>query len=264
MATHPDLAILPGSGPGAAACTWRGLGQAGDLDLDFRAADRPGLVSAVLSACAAPPLDDPETVWRLSCAARIGGLLAVHAATDGVAAVDLHFACPACDMGLEAALPVAALMKLARAAEAAPETDLALPGGHVRLRRPTGADQRAWRRAAPADPAAARAAILGRLVVAGHLAEADIPAAEEALAAFDPLPAFALDATCPDCGTRADIAADLEAILLDLLARAQDRMLTEIDALARRFGWTEAEILAVPAWRRRRYLALSEEAAEWP
>ena len=70
-----------------------------------------------------------------------------------------------------------------RAAEAAPETEVAAAGGPMRLRRPTGGDQRAWRRAAPADPDAARAAILSRLVVAGRLAPEDVTAAEAAATA---------------------------------------------------------------------------------
>lgn len=264
MVTRADLAIVPGSAPGRPPCTWRALGRAGDLDLDFASADRPRLVSSVLLACAEPPLDDPETVWRLSCAARIGGLLAVVAETDGLDALELQLACPDCGAGLEVALPVAALLALARAAEATAETGLRLASGPVRLRRPTGADQRTWRQASPADPAAARETILASLVTAGTPEPAEFAEVEAALQVFDPLPAFEIDVTCPDCAARSDVPVDLEAVLLARLARARDDLLAEVDALARRYGWTEAEILAVPPWRRRRYRAIAGRAEGWP
>jgi hypothetical protein len=37
--------------------------------------------------------------------------------------------------------------------------------------------------------------------------------------------------------------------------------MAEVDTIARAYGWTEAEILALPADRRRRYLALAGSGA---
>ena len=39
---------------------------------------------------------------------------------------------------------------------------------------------------------------------------------------------------------------------------AQDRLIEEVHALARAYGWTEVEAMAMAPWRRARYLALIE------
>ena len=114
----------------------------------------------------------------------------------------------------------------------------------------------------PTSPAEAETAILASLLVDGTLDPADKPAAAEALQVFDPLSCFELDVSCPTCAVQADIPVDLEAVLLSALARAQTRLIVQVDRLARRYGWSEAEILAVPDWRRRRYLALEDQG--WP
>jgi hypothetical protein len=97
------------------------------------------------------------------------------------------------------------------------------------------------------------------LLVGGTLAPADKAAAGEVLQSFDPLSCFELDVACPTCGTQADIPVDLESVLLSEFASAQTRFIVQIDQLARRYGWNEGEILAIPEWRRRRYLALEDD-----
>jgi hypothetical protein len=265
MAARPDLAIIPGHRTSGPALAWRGFGQPRDLDVDFAMADRPALVTAVLACCAEPPAADEEEFWRLTLAARIGGLLAVEAATSGTEVLPLTFHCPhpACREPMEAELPMQQLMALAQEAEASAETTVEVGRGEsVRLRRPCGIDQRVWRRRAYSDAAAAEAALLASLVVAGTLVPENRAKAAAALAAFDPLSCFELDVTCPACSRQADIPVDLEAVLLGALAQAQRRMIAEVDRLARRYGWSETEILAIPAWRRRRYLALDGDG--WP
>ena len=267
MSIQADLAIVPGFRAARPALAWRALSGAGDLDLEFTQADRPRLVTEVLAACADPPLgeDEGELIWRLSLAARIGGLLAIQARTAGTDTLPLTFGCPdpECRERMEVSLPIPDLMAMAREAEQSAETEAALPsGGSLRLRRPTGVDQRLWRQAAHADYDDAERAVLNTLVVGGTLDAADTPAVAEALAEFDPLSCFELDVTCPDCSKRANVPVDLEAVLLGALAREQDRILDTVDRLARRYGWSEAEILAIPPWRRQRYLA--REDAGWP
>jgi hypothetical protein len=267
MSAQRDLAIVPGFRSDRDVFAWRGLGQQGDLDLAFQSTDRPRLVTQVLAACADParPEGEEEAPWRLSLAARVGGLIAIHAATTGLDDLPLTLRCPEPDCGepMEVVLPVPALLDLAREAEQCAETSVDLAAsGALRLRRPTGADQRLWRRATYADPSAAEAAVLASLLVDGALDPADQAAAAEALRAFDPLSCFELDVTCPTCRIRADIPVDLEAVLLAALARAQTRLIAQVGRLARRYGWSEAEILAIPDWRRRRYLSLDDDG--WP
>lgn len=268
MSARTDLANVPGFKTGRAAFAWRGIGQVRDLDIDFASRDRPALVTRVLASCAEPPVEEDglEAIWRLSLAARVGGLLAVHAATTGADELPLAVHCPHedCGEGMEVALPVAALLALAQEAEGASETEVeaAGSGAALQLRRPCGTDQRIWRQAAYDDAEAAQAAVLDSLVVGGSVAPEDRAAVAEAMVAFDPLSCFELDVTCPECARQADIPVDMEAVLLASLARSQGQTIADVDRLARRYGWSEAEVLAVPAWRRRRYLALDGDG--WP
>ncbi|WP_209425155.1 hypothetical protein [Pararhodobacter sp. SW119] len=258
MAARSDLSILPG-GTGA-ALRFRALGRVEDLDIDFAAPDRPRLVTTVLACCAEPP-QEAGTVIALTLAARIGGLLAVWTAGNCIDTLEFRLRCPVgtCGADLEAAVPVDALMELARTAE----TTRGLSRADLTLRRPTGADQRRWRAAMPCDDP--EAAILASLLESGTLpttqeARDDLA---EALAEFDPLPAFSVAARCPDCGAEATHPIDLEGALLDRLAADQSRLFTEIDTLARRYGWRDIDILAMPARRRARYLRIAETAEGW-
>jgi len=246
--------IVPGFRAGRDVFVWRGV-EAAALDLDFGSSDRPTLVTDVLATCAEPPATEAERedLWRLSLAARVGGLLAVLASTTGSDALDRAVRCPGCDEDLEVSLPVAVLLELARGAEACTETVVDTPDGPVRLRRPRGSDQRAWRQGRHTDP---ETAVLASLVVTGTTRAPEV--IDEALAAFDPLTCFDLDVSCPACGLRSDVPLDLEATLLADLARAQARTIGDVAALAHRYGWSEAEALAVPAWRRRVYLDLAD------
>ena len=155
---------------------------------------------------------------------------------------------------MEFSLPVNRLLDLARNAEAQPETVVDTPDGPVTLRRPRGSDQRAWQQGQPDD---VEAAVLATLVVAGPVTEVTV--LDSALVEFDPLTCFELDLTCPSCGMPSAVPMDLEAALLAELARAQTRTIREVAEFARRFGWSETEIVAVPAWRRRIYLDLDRE-----
>jgi len=267
MSVRTDLSIVPGFKAGRTAFAWRGIGRVRDLDIDFASNNRPALVTRVLANCAAPPVEEDgfEEIWRLSLAARVGGLLVVHAATTGADELPLTLGCPHqdCGEGMEVALPVAALLDLAQEAEEASEIEVAMEDSRaVRLHRPCGTDQRMWRQVGYEDAAAAQAAVLDSLVVGKSLAPEDRERVSEAFAAFDPLSCFELDVICPECDRQSNIPVDLEAVLLTSLSRAQGRIIADVHRLARRYGWSEAEIAALPEWRRRRYLALDGDG--WP
>ncbi|MGD6978862.1 MULTISPECIES: hypothetical protein [Citricoccus] len=231
-----------------APVVWEGLESAG-LDLDFSTADIPSLVTIILAACAVPPgCGEPEDIWGLSLSARIGGLLSVLVSTTATEDLELTMRCAACDEDMEIVLPVGRLIELARRAAEESETVVATPDGPVRLRRPRGSDQRAWRQARPADP---EASVLATLVLEGSPKRTAL--IDEALAGFDPLTCFELDVTCPSCGVRANVDLDLEITVLGELSRVHYRTIQDVAVLARRYGWSEPEVLAIPAWRRRLY-----------
>ncbi len=85
-----------------------------------------------------------------------------------------------------------------------------------------------------------------------RFAPADIDRIDDALEALSPDATDMLEGTCPSCGTRTRSRIDS---LTGIVPRVQDA-LAEVHRLATAYGWSEAEILALPSTRRRRYLAL--------
>jgi len=83
-----------------------------------------------------------------------------------------------------------------------------------------------------------------------------IEAISRAMLEADPAAEITLRLTCPACGHQWDLLFDIaEFFWTEISAQAQ-RLLREIDALARAYGWTEREILSLPAQRRQTYLEL--------
>jgi hypothetical protein len=71
--------------------------------------------------------------------------------------------------------------------------------------------------------------------------------------ACDPCAEITFRTACAECG--ADLAGVLDplALLLDAMDR-EGGIMAELDRIARAYHWSEPEILALPAHRRRRYL----------
>lgn len=230
----------------------------GDLDTDFTARP-PFLVTDLLGRCAALTDDD---AWDMPVGARIEALvdLAILSASRPLA---IGLRCPGeqCHEALEIELEAGEL----RAACAGRERDcVSVPVGERRmqLRRPTGRDQRAWLGTTWPDPDTARAGMLACLLdaSAGESLDASLlPSLEAELSNIDPLVDFALRVACPACGRTSEHATDLEQHALAALRGIHERMFASVARLATRFHWTEAEIFALPPWRRERYLALTED-----
>lgn len=92
--------------------------------------------------------------------------------------------------------------------------------------------------AAPALPAPLRAAL------------------EQALEQADPLGDASLALDCPECGQAWAAALDLADWTWREVELWAGRLLGEVHGLASAYGWTEAEVLALPPRRRARYLEL--------
>jgi hypothetical protein len=228
---------------------------AGDLAADFAHGDRPALVTLLLDACA--PV--PGGWWPRTVGERTAALLALLRATERRDTLPVTLRCPACGSPFEVELDHDALAALA-SAPAPAQVRLDRDGaGPLVLRLPTGEDLRAWRRLVPAPtPRDAVEPVLERLAVAGTPRMGDGPAAAAALAEADPLVAFGVACDCPSCAAAVEPGIDLEGLALRQLAARQHGLLHEVHTLASRYGWTEAEILAVPPARRARYLDLIE------
>lgn len=237
----------------------RPFGAAEDLDLEFAGADRPTLATALLARCAGGGSD---RWWAQSAGARIAALLHLYARDSGNDRVELSARCvhAGCDETFAFELPLGALA----AHPPMPATvGVILAGGRrVTLRQPIGRDLARWRLARPATRAQAMRLMLDDLLVEGAPGpdEALSPEQEltisEAIAARDPLVALTVGADCPACGRAQDVAVDAEGLALRHFARRQQAMLRDVHRLARSYGWSERQIMALPAARRASYLAL--------
>ena len=120
---------------------------------------------------------------------------------------------------------------------------------------------------ATGEPGAARRLLLERSVIdaegeggkvsADALPETVVAAVEAALVAMDPPAVPEINLTCPDCATRWAAVLDVAALLWEEVEVWARRILGEVDALARAYGWREVDILALTPWRRRAYLDMA-------
>jgi hypothetical protein len=77
--------------------------------------------------------------------------------------------------------------------------------------------------------------------------------------ALDPQAEALLDTTCPFCGASVTAALDATAFLSEEVARRGRYVLAEVHVLASTYGWSERDLLAMTAERRRTYLQLIDE-----
>lgn len=186
-------------------------------------------------------------------------------------------ACPACGDLLEVSLPPQDLLGTG-GAPAAGDGEVDEAGGEstfrrgsleLRLRLPTSADVLAAE--AAGDETEALRTIVGRCVVAAErdgrrlspeelstveLTEEVLAAAGEHLVSLDPLAETLLDLGCAACGHRWTQILDVPDLFFAEIGSQAKRLLREVALLARGYGWSEADILALSPWRRRFYLEL--------
>ena len=76
------------------------------------------------------------------------------------------------------------------------------------------------------------------------------------MAASDPLAEVLIALRCPECGASFDADLDPIGFVWTDLEVSAERTLRDVDELARAYGWTEDEILSLPASRRSAYLSI--------
>ena len=161
--------------------------------------------------------------------------------------------CPRCAARVELDLDLDRMQAEATPAELAL---VRMKGGTLRLRPPTTRDIAR----VLAGPASGRVEALVRRcaldLLPDPLPPALVEAASVALHEADPDAEIVLTLTCPDCGTAWDAPFDIAACLWGDILLAARRLLHEVHHLATAYGWSEAEILAVPPRRRREYLLI--------
>ena len=84
-------------------------------------------------------------------------------------------------------------------------------------------------------------------------------AVSRAMSAADPQADVVLGLTCPGCANSWAAPFDIAGFLWAEIHGWVSRLLRDVDQLARTYGWTEADILALSPTRRRLYLELSRQ-----
>lgn len=184
-------------------------------------------------------------------------LLALHERLRGPR-LEVRADCPRCaaQVQLELATPELLATKPGR-----PESVLVHGDRLVTWRSPTPEDLIAV--AGSVDgPSALAARCLSVTTADGTPVEVDDldpavgPLVDDLVAEADPLAEIVAVVTCPDCAL--DLEVDLDPVVLVWaeVEAAAHRLLHEVDVLARAYGWTQADVLALGERRRAAYLSL--------
>lgn len=196
---------------------------------------------------------------------RDAALLEIRRATFGDRLAS-RTTCPRCGCELEFELDAGAL----RAHGTGPQGDqtivLQQGGAHISVRTPTSSDLLAVETLGSSQ--AIETALWKRCVVAHdehgaaldpeQLTAAQRDAVETALEDADCGMDLRIDLECRACATRWETAYDIARVLwLEIVQHARG-VLHHVHQLARRYGWTERDVLSLGQRRREMYLALAE------
>lgn len=251
------------------------------LDVWERGRSCGPLEQAALLLAAAHPALAPGQLGRMPVGRRDALLLALRAATFGPRIASVA-ACPACGDQLELAFDHADL-RLDEGAGARGNEDtyedgygggdegayrFELDGYALRFRCVNSDDLAAL---AAADSPSARLVLLGRCVLearrgqggagapvaVAHLPAHVLDAVEQRMAQADPGADLRLGVECPACRHRWQAGFDIVSYFWTELESWACRLLREVHALARAYGWSERDILALSPFRRRCYLDMA-------
>jgi len=210
----------------------------------------------------------PDDAWRMSIGDRdrVVAELQRHCFGDRVSSVAR---CGSCDGSFEIEFSLSALIERQTdghppaSAEARGPDDhgfYTVPAGG-RFRLVTAEDERALL-GVPAEKAAE--VLLSRCVPDRARAAGD-QETEALVKALDPVLSLEIPAACAECGAAQRVDFDLPRFFLASLFRERPLLIQEVHWIAKAYGWSHAEILALPRAVRRAYagLVLHEVEAAW-
>lgn len=169
----------------------------------------------------------------------------------------LRSACPACATECEFTVDCVSLVDQLGAPPVEQRAVVEWDGRSLSARAPTVDDLIAIAR--EADSASAARALLLRCLDGATDLPNDaraIEGLERHLEALDPAASITFALRCVACTHEWSSLLDVGEALSAELQRAAERTLTEVDALARAYGWTEAEVIRLSPNRRAAYLQL--------
>lgn len=205
-----------------------------------------------------------EDTPALTLGERNRQLAALHSQLFG-RGLDLLSHCPSCGTVAQFSGDCAALIDEGRAAQGEPPLRIEADGYTLAFRLPGAADVQAaaaqgegevfarhllercvlacTRGGAPCAPHALPLAVLDRL--------------SQRIEALDPAASVSFALACPHCTARWDARLDFGGLLWMKLQAAAERLLLDIDTLARSYGWSESEVIALSPTRRAAYLQMA-------
>lgn len=191
-----------------------------------------------------------DELARLPIGARDARLFRLRAEVFGDR-LEGYAECPVCSCAVEFGLTTRVLPL---DNPPAPEDRFPGPGG-ISYRLPNSFDLAAGAVCLDADKA--RREILRRCVDAPSLPESDtLDAVSAEMAERDAAASIELRLACPECGHPWSALVDVSEFFWNELNVHAKRVLAEVHMLAREYGWTEREVLALSPMRRRRYLEM--------
>jgi hypothetical protein len=246
-----------------------------DREIDFDLTPRPMLETQIVRCCTqskemTPPKED--FFWELDVSTRIQCLLIIAALGEEAEQLIVDVQCQNqdCRQEMELEFSIEELARMQPKEDRSGLIRVRVGEDELVFRRPTGRDQLDWLSRSYANTKAAVKSMAKTLIVGDRsealrvwemecLDDASMRAIGVALTAADPLVNFIVRTRCPDCGRDNTHSLDLGLLALGKLRGKQDRLLETIHALASRYHWTEDQILAIPLWRRSRFLAMIEK-----
>jgi hypothetical protein len=246
-----------------------------DLTIDFSALAAPELATAIIAGCTlgsdgARVQGEPASqfFWDLPLGTRIECLLVIVGLDGGDRfSLPLHCSNAACGEALEIDFTLGELLGSVDQTDQ-DNIEVLRNGKRIALRRPTATDQVAWRARSYDSRHEAVRGIAASLIVEQpdqdleqDLEDEWLEIIEQTLDRHDPLVDFAVTVQCPECREHNPHRIDLADFALGRLAASQARVFQEVHLLAGHYHWSEPEILAIPPWRRAKYLALLEREA---
>jgi len=167
--------------------------------------------------------------------------------------------CPQCGAEVEFSVDSAELAANLASGVSDERKQLDWRGLTITVRAPTVDDLRTAAKAG--QPAEVARALLARCIDGVDLTNCDDDAIQELgdrLESLDPAAILQFDLTCPDCAHAWPALVDVSDAVWSEVRGVAERLLLEVDALARAYGWTEQQVLALSPTRRAAYLQLAE------
>lgn len=205
--------------------------------------------------------DDPSAARTLG--ERTFRLLTLHARLFGQH-IDLLSHCPACGAAAQFIADCIALAAQMPPPKRAAPHRIDIEGLDVTFRLPESADIAAASRQ-PDDDAFVRR-LLERCVLSCTQAGQEVPSSEwpdavvdalsQQIEALDPGASVSFALRCPQCATQWRAPLDCGQLVWQKVQMAAERLLLDIDVLARAYGWTEPEVLSLSAVRRAAYVQM--------